>query len=65
MNDTIACRQAVLAHVVAPFVEGLETPANAVDRVRASMMGMLQADLRSRREALGDDVFALPDAGGD
>ncbi|KTS39514.1 hypothetical protein NS228_04970 [Methylobacterium indicum] len=58
--ETTLRRQAVLAHVVAPFVEGLETPAHVVDEIRASLaLKLLQPELRERREVLGDHVFVL------
>ncbi|MGW9821895.1 hypothetical protein ACUXK4_004484 [Methylorubrum extorquens] len=57
MSETTLRREAVLTHLVAPRIARLEQPANTVDRVTNTMVGLMQTELRERRQILGDHAF--------
>ncbi|MGE8128480.1 hypothetical protein ACQKQD_16015 [Methylobacterium sp. NPDC080182] len=57
MTDSTLCRQAVLSHMVAPRLARLESPVTTVDRVTNTMVGLMQAEIRERRQVLGDGAF--------
>ncbi|ACB27263.1 hypothetical protein [Methylobacterium radiotolerans] len=57
MTETTLRRQAVLTHMVAPRLARLENPVTTVDRVTNTMVGLMQAELRDRRQVLGDGAF--------
>lgn len=57
MTEATLRRHAVLTHLVAPRIARLEQPANTVDRVTNTMVGLMQAELRERRKVLGDHAF--------